>query len=266
MHRLSIIVAIIWMVFVVAAFAVEQPIVIYGDSRTNTLIHGKIVSGIMSVHPAVVFHVGDMVNFGDWQSEWDRFNSIVSPIYHQSIFYPVRGNHESDLSLYLSNFRLKGPAWYSVTTMNIRFIVLDSNADIAPDSVQYRWLQSELQNSLTNAKFTICLLHYPIFSQRRFNAAVSPSLDHLIPLFDKYHVAAVFSGHNHAYERFLFHKIYYIVTGGGCAPLADSQSSISYSQKYIKAFHFCVLTLKDRILTVDVFDVDQRKIDSFSLF
>src|ERR1039458_4384346 len=35
-------------------------IIIYGDTRTNSFIHQKIVNRIMENNPSVVFHVGDL--------------------------------------------------------------------------------------------------------------------------------------------------------------------------------------------------------------
>jgi hypothetical protein len=43
---------------------VSQPIVIYGESRTDHQTHQKIVDEIIKTKPAIVFHTGDLVEDG----------------------------------------------------------------------------------------------------------------------------------------------------------------------------------------------------------
>ena len=89
-----------------------------------------------------------------------------------------------------------GARYYSFKKGNATFFALDSNY---MDLSQMDWLQKELQSTTTPWK--ICFLHHPLYSDGRFHG---PDLDLravLEPLFEKYGVNVVLSGHDHVYER-----------------------------------------------------------------
>ena len=93
-----------------------QTLVVYGDSRSDHQAHRAVVSGIMAVNPATVYHTGDLVNDGRLQADWDTFNVVTAPMREAFDFYPALGNHEFDDSLYYDNFELPGnERWYAVT-------------------------------------------------------------------------------------------------------------------------------------------------------
>jgi 3',5'-cyclic AMP phosphodiesterase CpdA len=67
------------------------------------------------------------------------------------------------------------------------------------DPAQLKWVEESLQKS--KAKWKIAYFHHPLYSNGRSHG---PDLDlrtRLTPLFKKYGVDAVFSGHEHVYER-----------------------------------------------------------------
>ncbi|GAI54662.1 unnamed protein product, partial [marine sediment metagenome] len=66
---------------------------------------------------------------------------------------------------------------------------------------------------------------------------------HLVPLFEENGVDMVFNGHSHVYERYLHNGIYYIVTGGGGAPLSTLQVDNEEPIRQVgeTTFHHCVI-------------------------
>ncbi len=76
----------------------------------------------------------------------------------------------------------------------------------------------------------------------------------------------VFNGHEHNYERSLVNSVYYIVSGGGGAPLYGMKYSNPYSQVFVKAYHFCRLSLANNRLDVEVISKDGELIDLFSVY
>jgi predicted phosphodiesterase len=80
------------------------------------------------------------------------------------------------------------------------------------DSTQLDWLQHQLSES--NAKWKIPYFHHPLYSDGRFHG---PDLDLrklLMPMFEKYGVNVVLSGHEHVYERFKPEDgIYFFIVG-----------------------------------------------------
>ncbi|MGQ9707004.1 MAG: metallophosphoesterase family protein [bacterium] len=240
---------------------INRHIIFYGDSRTNHDVHLNVVNAIMTKEPEITFHTGDLVNDGNSKSDWDIFNKITYELRKISLFYPSLGNHENESQLYFDNFDLPGnKRWYDVDYFNIRFIVLDTNIDFSLSSEQYIWLEGTLKNS--PYKDIIAVFHHPPYYESTHDPEISEKVqEYLIPLFEQYGVDIVFSGHHHNYQRFYVNGIYYIITGGGGAPLLDKDHDEPNCQKFIKTYHFCLLTVSADNMTLDVYDSDLNLID-----
>ncbi|PYY17616.1 MAG: metallophosphoesterase, partial [Acidobacteria bacterium] len=94
-------------------------------------------------------------------------------------------------------FNMDGQHYYSFKKGDVQFFVLDSNY---MDSKQLDWIQNQLSGS--TAKWKIAYFHHPLYSDGRFHG---PDLDlrkQLMPIFEKYGLNVVLSGHDHVYERF----------------------------------------------------------------
>ena len=142
-------------------------IAIYGDTRSQPDIHQMIVNNIVWQKPIAAIHVGDLVNDGNSQEEWDNYNNITSTLNSQIPFYPVPGNHENNSPLFYKNFNLPNDLpWYSVNTRNIHFIMLDSDSihPINPQSAQYKWLVSDLENIPSSTEYIIPIFHHPLLT------------------------------------------------------------------------------------------------------
>ncbi len=241
-------------------------IIIYGDTRSDNITHQKVVRSIIEAKPDVVFHTGDLVFDGRVVEFWDVFNKTTARLQKRVDFYPVLGNHEYNAPLFFDNFDLPGnERWYFVERDNIHFTVLDSNSDISVGSEQYKWLELDLKNIGDNIKFRTVIFHHPPFSSAVYSNQGEAVRNSIVPLFEKYGVDIVFNGHGHSYERLLFNNIYYIVTGGGGAPLHPPRRKSPYSQRFIKTYHFCRLFVVGSRLIVEVWDVDLKLIDWFAI-
>ena len=244
----------------------SNAVVIYGDSRTGHAIHQRIVDDIIRTEPVAVFHTGDLVGDGANRADWDKFNEITAKLRETTKFYPALGNHDLPPQIFLENFDLpNNERWYSVEIDDIHFIVLDSNSSTSEGSEQYRWLETDLQNARDKARFVVAIFHHPPFSTGPHVEDEKGLRQTLVPLFEEYGVDIVFSGHDHDYERSLVNGIYYVVTGGGGAPLYDQARTSSWSQKFVKAYHFCTLSVNNNQLTTSVFDINLKVIDQFTV-
>lgn len=242
----------------------DHALIVYGDTRTNHDNHKKVVEAILKVDPKVVFHVGDLVADGRKQDQWVTFNEITKPLLSVVEFYPAAGNHERNSQLYFDNFELpNNERWYSVEKYGVHFIILDSNADLSDTSAQYAWLENDLQNRSKTAAFTAAVFHHPPYSTGSHKEDEKGLRKTIVPLFEKYGVDIAFSGHDHHYERSLVNGIYYIVTGGGGAPLYDRERESPNSQIFLKELEFCALTVKKDKLKIDVFNEKSELIDNF---
>ena len=267
---ISLIITLIFLLiscsFLESQESLSSPIIIYGDSRTNHQIHQKIVDEIIKTNPSIVFHTGDLVEDGLNPAQWTTFNEIISDLIKITQFYPALGNHENNSPLYFDNFDLpNNERWYIVEENNLQFIVLDSNSDCSIGSEQYLWLEDDLQNINEDIKFVIVIFHHPPFSTGPHTEDEKGLKQSIVPLFEKYGVDIVFNGHDHDYERSLYNNIYYIVTGGGGAPLYDQARTSPYSQLFRKVYHFCKLSVINDQLIIEVYDIDSSIIDQFTI-
>jgi len=242
----------------------DASIVIYGDTRTDDTAHKKVVDAINWVKPRVIFHTGDMVQNGMIEEQWNRFMQIISTFPEDCAFYPCVGNHEAGSPKLFELFDFPaGKTWYTVKVRNVEFFILDSNISLSRDSEQYRWFEQKLKES--TSRFKIVIMHHPPFSSGPHVEDEKNLRNSIVPLMEEAGVQAVFSGHDHCYERSLHNDTYYIVTGGGGAPLYDKEKDNKYSQFFMKAYHFCALKVYRKKVNVIVYDENLNEIDRFSL-
>ena len=124
-------------------------------------------------------------------------------------FYASLGNHDDPNERYYKFFNMDGRRYYTYGKGNVRFFALDSNY---MDPKQLDWLEEELHRS--GSQWKICYFHHPLYSDGKFHGADTDLRARLQPLFLKYGVNVVLSGHEHIYERLKARGgIYYFVLG-----------------------------------------------------
>ncbi|PYY15223.1 MAG: metallophosphoesterase [Acidobacteria bacterium] len=127
-----------------------------------------------------------------------KFETPYKPLLDAGVkFYACLGNHDDSNETLYKLFNMDGQHYYSFKKGDVQFFVLDSNY---MDSKQLDWIQNQLSGS--TAKWKIAYFHHPLYSDGRFHG---PDLDlrkQLMPIFEKYGLNVVLSGHDHVYERF----------------------------------------------------------------
>lgn len=243
----------------------DSVIVVFGDTRTNHEVHRTIVKDIMFYKPIAVFHTGDMVFNGRKNSEWSIFLEISKPIIDSSKFYPSFGNHERHAKIVSEDFMVPNNGkWYSVNIGKIHFTVIDNYSDFSEGSEQYTWLVNDLASSC-NSLFRVVVMHLPVYTSGPHKTKLKIIRKYLPPLFEKYGVSIVFSGHVHCYKKAISNHIYYITTGGGGAPLYPKANNLPESQVYIRTYNFCTIRLKNNTLQVQALDTNLRVLVEFNI-
>lgn len=158
-----------------------------------------------------VLMLGDNIYGGKSARDFERkFELPYKPLLAAGVrFYASIGNHDNPNERFYKPFNMSGSRYYSFKKGNVTFFVLDSNY---MDSPQLGWLERELQTSDTAWK--ICYFHHPLYSDGKFHGPDADLRAILKPLFEKYGVNVVLSGHDHVYERIRpKNGIYYFVLG-----------------------------------------------------
>jgi 3',5'-cyclic AMP phosphodiesterase CpdA len=159
-----------------------------------------------------VIMLGDNIYGGSTAKDFERkFELPYKPLLDAGVkFYASLGNHDNPNERFYKLFNMNESNYYTFKKGNVRFFVLDSNY---MDAKQLAWLEKQLHDAGTG-DWKICFFHHPLYSSGKAHGS-SVELRGLIePLFVKYGVDAVFSGHDHVYERVKPEKgIYYFVEG-----------------------------------------------------
>lgn len=192
---------------------------VIGDSGTGETpqfeVAGKMEAYRALVNFTFVIMLGDNIYGGDRPRDYhQKFEQPYKPLLNAGVkFYASLGNHDNADERQYKLFNMGGERYYAFKKNNVTFFALDSTY---MNSTQLGWLEQQLRNS--SSAWKICYFHHPLYSDGKFHG---PDLDLrsvLAPLFQRYGVNVVFSGHDHVYERLKpQNDIYYFVVGNSGA-------------------------------------------------
>jgi 3',5'-cyclic AMP phosphodiesterase CpdA len=232
-----------------------------GGERQQTL--GAAVRAYEATHPAdLLVTLGDNdytrgASFAaNWTSTFGWLSSagvgVAGTLGNHDVEVD-RGRYEYDL--------LRMPAPYYVRRVkDVQLIVLDSNAIT---TAQTRWLKRTLSGRSGFRR--IVVLHHPPYTcgGHLGSAAVRRAW---VPLFERYGVRLVLSGHDHNYQRFARNGVTYVVHGGGGAGLYKLRACPrGYPQRLASrvGYGFLHLSIEPDGVAVQVLDLAGKAIDRF---
>ena len=145
-----------------------------------------------------------------------KFEDPYKPLMDAGVkFYASLGNHDDPQEQRnYKLFNMDGKRYYTFkpeTKQSVRFFVLESSY-LEPEQVA--WFEQQLKDS--NSDWKIPYFHHPPYSSGERHGSDPQIRSALEPLFLKYNVSVVFTGHDHFYERTKPQQgIVYFVTGSG---------------------------------------------------
>jgi predicted MPP superfamily phosphohydrolase len=176
---------------------------VIGDSGTGGEEQLEIAQQLVSFHSKFPFEFAIMLGDNLYGRERPRdyenkFEKPYRPLLDKGVkFYAALGNHDEPNQRYYKLFNMNGERYYSFKPRDgVRFFALDSNL---LDQKQVDWLEKELAASGSDWK--ICFFHHPPYSSGERHGSDLRLREQLEPLFVKYGVSVVFTGHEHFYER-----------------------------------------------------------------
>jgi predicted phosphodiesterase len=185
-----------------------------------------------------VLMMGDNLYGGEAPKDFEKkFSEPYKVLLDNKVkFYATLGNHDLPLQVNYVNFNMNGKEYYRFNKGNVAFYSLNSNY---MDPKQVKWLESELAKDTSDWK--VCFFHHPPYSSAKKHGSDAQLREVVEPIFVKYGVDVVLTGHDHVYERIKPQKgIYYFVSGaGGQLRTGDVKETSSLTEKsFDRDMHF----------------------------
>src|SRR6266496_1605013 len=189
---------------------------VIGDSGTGDQEQYDVAKQMETYHQAVDFKfvimLGDNIYGGhDARDFAQKFELPYKPLLDGGVkFYASLGNHDDpNVERLYRPFNMNGERYHTFKQGDVQFFALDSNY---MDAKQLTWLEQNLKSS--GARWKICYFHHPLYNDGKSHGPDLDLRNQLTPLLKAYGVNAVFSGHEHAYERIKPEDgVYYFIQG-----------------------------------------------------
>jgi predicted phosphodiesterase len=233
--------------------------------------------------------------YSDDEDNVDEWFNINEPLMSQAPFMPARGNHEggnhetSYPNRYPTRFALPPPEnYYSFRYGASHFLIVDTNIDLKPGSSQRDFIEADLQAAAADpgVRWIFAVHHHPPFSSTTFESLTVR--DELSPVYDRWGVDVVITGHAHLYERTFPVKadgtvasfeisayenpsapIYTVTGGGGASPnpgdIKCSSDRDAWSAKCLEVFEFLEFHVTPTSAQLTTIGKDGVVLDGFTL-
>jgi len=193
---------------------------VLGDFGTGEREQYQLADQMAKLHTRFVYEivvtVGDNLYGSERPQDFvKKFEAPYKPLLDAGVkFYASLGNHDAREQSRYKLFNMEGRTYYTFKAPkeDVRFFALESDY---PKPEQIAWLEKELENS--NEKWKIPYFHHPLYSSGERHGSDLTLRQTLEPLFIKYGVSVVLTGHDHFYERIKPQNgiLYFVVGSGG---------------------------------------------------
>ncbi len=251
---------------------------VVGDSRFYMEQHRRVVDRMSQEVPDFVLGTGDMVDDGAREDQWQQYFDVENKFLRDNVYFPAVGNHDRQgrgrtADTYRAYFSVpengnETERYYAFTYASSRFLILDSNIYSFALTDQTSWIERELIAARQDpaVKHIFAVMHHPPFSISLHGGA-KDLRERWTPLFEKYQVSAVFSGHDHVYSRAEHEGIHYFVSGGGGSPLYPKRPKsnpidVAAVKKFERVLHFLRVNVAGRRVEITAVRADGTTIET----
>jgi 3',5'-cyclic AMP phosphodiesterase CpdA len=230
---------------------------VMGDTGTGDRQQYELAKQLVSVHDdfsfGFVIMLGDNIIGADTPADMrTKFETPYEALLDAGVvFHAVLGNHDNPNQRFYKLFNMGGERYYTFRASHggtagsseggVRFFALDSGY---LDKPQLDWLEKELSSSRSDWK--IAFFHHPLYSSGNTHGSALESRAILEPLFVKYGVSVVFSGHDHVYERIKPQKggiVYWVSGAGGRLRKGDIRATDMTAKGFDSDNHFMIVEI-----------------------
>lgn len=262
-----------------------------GDFGMNNADQRNVANAMLGRAPELFLMLGDNAYSSGTEAEFQNNLFVpMAPLLAQVPSFAAPGNHEyvtNQGQPYFDNFYLPtspsgGERYYAFDWGHVHFVSLDSNcaiglasADRCSLAAQKKWVEEDLASS--DAPWKVVFFHHPPWSSGEHG---SSALMHrqFTPLFEKYGVDLVLTGHDHHYERTYPMKgsavgssgernpTYLVVGGGGASLRPFGSGKPSWSAVRNDRDHgYLEVKVEEGTLTAQALTPSGQVLDSFTL-
>ncbi|MGV3760182.1 MAG: metallophosphoesterase family protein [Actinomycetota bacterium] len=183
-----------------------------GDSGRRIDATGRAMAAIEGEHPFdVLLLLGDNVYpSGDPDRLPDTvFQPFAEVLDEGAQLLAIVGNHDRPHADEQMEVLGMPARWWAEELGDVLIVGLDSNHTDDPE--QRAWLEATLRDS--TARWKIVAVHHPPYSAG-YQGSSDEVRERFVPLFERYGVQLVLSGHEHDYQRSVeINGVTYVITG-----------------------------------------------------
>ena len=212
---------------------------VLGDFGTGSREQYQLAEQMVALHKRFPYELVALVGDNLYGSERPRdfetkFERPYKALLDANVkFYAALGNHDDvELQRNYKLFNMDGKRYYTFKApkQDVRFFVLESTY---PEPEQVKWIEQELANSKEDWK--IVYFHHPLYSSGYRHGSDVTLRQTLEPLFIKYNVSIVLTGHDHLYERIKPQQgiSHFVVGSGGQLRAGGSERGLPFSAKIV---------------------------------
>jgi hypothetical protein len=191
--------------------------VVIGDTGTGTEHQHELAQVLLRYRQAFPFEFVLMMGDNMYGSEKTvdykaKFEDVYKPLLDQKVkFYAALGNHDDSNQRFYEFFNMEGHEYYKFSKGNVSFYSLNSNY---MDKKQVDWINEKL--AADTSEWKVAYFHHPPYSSGAAHGSDTKLREVVEPIFLKYGVNVVFTGHEHFYERIKPQQgVYYFISGAG---------------------------------------------------
>jgi predicted phosphodiesterase len=240
---------------------------VIGDSGTGGSDQMRVAQQLAAAHQIYPFEftvmLGDNIYGGESPTDFvNKFEKPYKPLLDAGVkFYAALGNHDDPNQRHYKHFNMNGERYFSFKAPrgSVRFFALDSNY---MDKAQLDWVEKEL--SASESGWKIAFFHHPLYSSGEKHGSDTVLREQLEPLFLKYGVDLVLTGHEHFYERLKPQKgINYVILGNSAKLRRGNIAEADIKAKgFDTGFTFMLVEIDGNNLQFQTIDDKGQTIDS----
>lgn len=267
--------------------------VVVGDSWGNTPAAAQIAAVMGAANPEIVLHTGDAVGFGFSEASADlEFFQLYGAQIRTTPFYLLVGNHDLNCcagvpdpgglryqeTFYLPTNSVTGTElFYSFDHGDAHFVCLYNpwflNYVFSNSGPQYLWLTNDLAQTAKPWKLLFSHLppaHSGAHALKDYNSNAVPDqvefFNVIVPVAEQYGVQAIFTSHEHNYERFApLEGLHQIISGGGGRPPYQMLTQHVASAQFWPSYNCLRVQIAGEVLGVETLGRDGVVFDRMTL-